>query len=127
MTYSQDPGLQPALSVCVVGFINTPTAPFEAHSPRLSAEVEAEDKECFKQIKKGTGSRGKTLDSKTGFYCCFGFCGFFGFVLFSVSAQAPFELLILWPLSPRTEITGVHTTPHPAHAVLGIELRTLCV
>lgn len=52
MTYSQEPGLQPALSVCVAGFIYVPLCLLGLTVPSLSAEPEAEDKECFKQIKR---------------------------------------------------------------------------
>lgn len=47
MTYSQEPGLQPALPVCVIGFINVPLCLLGLTAPSLSAEVEAEGKEMF--------------------------------------------------------------------------------
>lgn len=107
-----------------------PSVPLGAHSPSLSAEVETEDKGCLKQIKKelaleaNLGLQDWLLLLLFWFLWVFWFCFLCSF---SVSAQTGFKLLILLPLSPRTEITGVYTTPHPAHAVLGTGLRAMCV
>lgn len=89
MTYSLEPGLQPALSLCVVGSINIPLCLSGAHSPSLPAGAEAEDKGCLKQMKRDLLWR-QILDSKTGFCCCcLGFCGVFGFVFFVLSQSQP--------------------------------------